>query len=340
MIDVAIAGGGPVGLAAAIGARLAGLETRLFEPRRGVIDKACGEGIMPGGLDELERLGVRVAGSAQPLAGIRYLDGERSVEARLPRPGAGVRRTLLHRALLERASEVGVRGLARAPGPLHQDASGVDVGGVRARYLIAADGLRSPIRRQLGLERPRRGASRLGVRRHFATPPWTDCVEVHLAPGAEAYVTPVGRELVGVALLYAGGRRRRFDELLEAFPALRSRLVDPCSAERGAGPFEQRVHRRVSGRVLLAGDAAGYVDPLTGEGLHLGLASARLAVAAILGDDPAAYERGWRRRARAPWLLTRALLRVRRSPPLAARLVPALERAPWLFSAGLRIVGG
>jgi flavin-dependent dehydrogenase len=339
LIDVLVVGGGPTGLAAAIGAALAGFETVLLEPRRGVIDKACGEGLMPGALGELARLGVAPQ-PAQPFAGIRYVDGERSVAATFRTPGAGLRRTVLHEALGKRAEAVGVVHREQRADGVRQDASGVETAGIRARWLVAADGLHSPIRRQLGLLLPPRRAPRLGARRHFACARVPDCVEVHLAPGMEAYVTPVSADEVGVAILYAGARRIPFARLLGRFPALAGRLGEPRSSERGAGPFEQRVRRRVAGRVLLAGDAAGYLDPLTGEGLHLGFASARLAVESILRGAAGAYERRWRRRAMAPWCLTAVLLRVRRTPPLASHMVPVLAHAPWLFGAGLRVLAG
>ncbi len=339
MIDVLVVGGGPTGLAAAIGAAQAGLETVLLEPRRGVIDKACGEGLLPGALDELTRLGVEIPGE-QPFSGIRYLEGARTATARFRSPGAGVRRTALHQALAQRAAAVGVVHRAGRADGIRQDARSVETAGLSARWLVAADGLHSPIRRRLGLAGPPRLPPRLGARRHFACARVPECVEVHLAPGMEAYVTPVAADEVGVAILYTGARRAPFDRLLAGFPALARRLGEPRSRERGAGPFEQRVRRRVAGRVLLAGDAAGYLDPLTGEGLHLGFASARLAVEALRRGEPEAYERAWRRRARASWGLTALLLQVRRSPALAPCLVPVLRRAPWLFDAGLRVLGG
>jgi flavin-dependent dehydrogenase len=339
VIEVLVVGGGPTGLAAAIGAAQAGLETVLLEPRCGVIDKACGEGLMPGALAELSRLGAALP-ALQPFWGIRYVDGERTATAPLRAPGAGVRRTVLHEALSKQAEAVGVvRREHRADG-VRQGGGSVETAGLRARWLVAADGLHSPIRRQLGLLLPPRGPARLGVRRHFACRDVPDCVEVHLSLEAEAYVTPVTPDEVGVAILYAGPRRVPFAQLLSHFPALAARLGEPRSRERGAGPFEQRVRRRVAGRVLLAGDAAGYLDPLTGEGLHLGLASARMAVDVIRSGTPGAYELQWRLRALAPWLLTSVLLKVRRTPPLATRLVPVLQGAPWLFGAGLRILAG
>src|SRR5687767_3628632 len=97
-VDVAIVGGGPVGLAAAIEARLAGLSVTVLEQRAGTIDKACGEGLMPGAIPLLQRLGIDPPGV--DLRGVRYRSGSRTVEHRFAgRPGRGVRRTELHRQL-------------------------------------------------------------------------------------------------------------------------------------------------------------------------------------------------------------------------------------------------
>src|SRR6185312_16997323 len=99
---------------------------------------------------------------------------------------------------------------------ISQDGRSVSAGGLRARYLVAADGLHSPIRRRLGLQRPSRRAPRWGQRQHFTVAPWTDLVEVYWSPAAEAYVTPTGPGQVGVALLSA--RRAAFSQLLQGFP--------------------------------------------------------------------------------------------------------------------------
>ncbi|MFJ6722849.1 NAD(P)/FAD-dependent oxidoreductase, partial [Streptomyces sp. NPDC091259] len=73
MIDLLVAGGGPAGLATAIHGALAGLEVVVAEPRPTPIDKACGEGLMPGAVHRLAELGVPVAG--RDFRGIRYVDG-------------------------------------------------------------------------------------------------------------------------------------------------------------------------------------------------------------------------------------------------------------------------
>ena len=273
MIDVLIAGGGPAGLATAIRCAQAGLAVTVAEPRPGPVDKACGEGLMPGAVARLAAIGVHPAG--RPFRGIRYLDSRRRADALFhDGPGLGVRRTTLHAALAARAVQLGIPVLPVRVTGFTQHRHGVSAAGVEARYLVAADGLHSVIRRACALDpRPARHP-RFGLRRHFRMTPWADMVEVYWARGSEAYVTPVADDLVGVAFLGGGGGG--FDSRLAAFPALRERLsgAPPASSVRGAGPLRQDVRSRVAGSVLLVGDASGYLDALTGEGIGMALAQA------------------------------------------------------------------
>jgi len=331
--DVLVVGGGPVGLAAAIEARMAGLSVVVVEPRVGPIDKACGEGLMPGAVVALSRLGVHPDG--QPLAGISYRDDRSHVDHRFrAERGLGVRRTVLHAALLDRCAGLGAERVVARVTEVRQGPTDVEAAGVSARWLLACDGLHSTVRRLVGLEaaEPRSPARssgrRFGLRRHFAVSPWSDLVEVHWGPTAEAYVTPVGSGEVGVALL--GPRGVDFDLALGAFPALSRRLAGagPTSTVRGAGPLRQRTTARTAGRVRLVGDASGYVDALTGEGLRVGLAQARAAVAHL--DDGAGYERAWRAATRDYRLLTSGLVAWATSPARRG-VVPVAKAAPWLF---------
>lgn len=334
MIDLLVAGGGPAGLATALHAARAGLSVQLLEPRSGVIDKACGEGLMPGALAALQALGVDPHG--HPITGIAYCaPGQRATADFRGGPGRGVRRTVLHSALREAVDAAGVEVVRVPVRRLTQDADGVDVDGRRGRYLVAADGLHSHLRRSLGLDRERRGAGRYGQRRHYAMTPWTEQVEVHWARDAEAYVTPVAPDLVGVAVLST--TRRSYDDHLAAFPALLERLAvaDEASDVRGAGPLRQGARRRTAGRVLLVGDAAGYVDALTGEGVALALGQAAAAVRAVEADDVHGYEADWRRLTRRYRWLTGGLVAATTPRPLRRAIVPAARTLPPVFGAAV-----
>ncbi len=341
MIDVAVVGGGPVGLAAAIEARLAGLSVVICEPRRPPVDKACGEGLMPGAVRALERLGVRPDGV--PFVGIRYLDGRWSAEHRFSAGlGLGARRTALHEALAARAAELGVSVFPVRAAQVSQDSWGVTVApGIGARWLLACDGLHSTVRREVGLARTPSAAQslpaallgrRYGLRRHYMVTPWSDFVEVHWTRSAEVYVTPVGDRLVGVAVL--GGPGLDYDTVLDEV-GLSGRLsaAQAASTLRGAGPFRQRAVRRTAGRVLLVGDAAGYVDALTGEGLRIGFAQARAAVAAVVAGEPEHYEHSWRRITRDYRALTTMLVAAGRRRRVRRRIVPLAQRLPGLYGA-------
>ncbi|MGW2831517.1 NAD(P)/FAD-dependent oxidoreductase [Streptomyces sp. NPDC001286] len=337
MLDLLIVGGGPAGLATAIHAARAGLDVLVAEPRTTPVDKACGEGLMPGAVRALAELGITPPG--HPLRGIRYVDAadarQRAEAGFRHGLGLGVRRTDLHAALARRVAELGVpvRPVKVDAVTVRQDTGSVGAAGLTARYLAAADGLHSPVRRHLGLDLPDPRPPRYGLRRHFTVAPWTDHVEVHWSTRAEAYVTPLAPELVSVAILTS--ERAPFDVQLADFPDLAARLAThTSSAVRGAGPLRQRVRGRVADRVLLVGDAAGYIDALTGEGISLALAGAAQLVRCVREDRPQDYERAWRRASLRHRLLTDTLVRLRVRPQLTRLIVPTAARLPFLF-AGL-----
>ena len=329
-VDVIVVGGGPVGLACAIEARMAGLTVAVVEPRDGVIDKACGEGLMPGAVPLLERLGVDPAG--MPLRGVSYNTPRRRAD-HLFRTGAGrgVRRTVLHSALSARAAALGVERVVARVETLEQDADGVVAAGIRGSWLFGADGLHSSVRRLAGLEGSApRSRRRFGITRHFAMEPWTDLIEIHWAAHAEVYVTPLAPDLVGVSLL--GPARTDFDETIAGVPALASRLLGLTSVSglKGAGPFRQRATAPSRGRVLLVGDASGYVDAITGEGLRLGFDQARLAVERVTyGLD---YDASWLRATRDFRVLTSRLVLAATSPARPA-IVPLARALPGLYGS-------
>lgn len=367
--EVVVVGGGPVGLATAIAARARGLAVRVIDFRRPPIDKACGEGLMPDGVAWLATHGVSVPPEDSfRFTGIRYVDGGEAAEARFAgAAGLGVRRPVLHAALVRRAEaagvelewgtrvlglEVGAAGRAGSRGSTAPDgaesAAGRSVAAIRletsagvreARWVVGADGLRSRVRRWAGLEgAPTRSLRRFGTRRHYGVPPWTDVVEVHWAESCEAYVTPVSPREVGVAMLWSGDRRGVRD-CLPLFPALERRLAGAAvtTRDRGAGPLRQRPRAAAAGRVALVGDAAGYLDAITGEGMALGFHQAEALAEALAAGDLRLYRRAVRRLVALPFALIRALLFAERHPALRRRLVRTLRREPELFARLLAV---
>jgi len=333
--DLLVVGGGPGGLATALHARRHGLSVIVAEPREGPIDKACGEGLMPGGLAELTSLGVDPAG--MPLRGIAYLGEQgkyRRAEARFHRgPGRGVRRTTLHAALAARAKEQDTEWIRTRVTSIQQDSHGVTAAGIRAKWLVGADGLHSAVRRAVGIRATVGTPRRYGVRWHFKVPAWSEFVEVYWSRLGEAYVTPVEPDLVGVAILSRG------QPDLAWFPRLARQLEGADRGQaRGCGPLRQVVSRRVAGRVLLVGDAAGYEDALTGEGVSLAVKQAGAVIDAIVNHSPASYEASWHRVTRNYRLLTRGLV-LASSPAVARRaIVPAGQLLPRAFRFGVNIL--
>jgi len=341
MVDVVVAGGGPAGLTTAIAARLRGFEVIVLDRARPPLDKACGEGLMPDGGEVLESLGVDLRGvESHPFRGIRYIDDQLSAEGEFPdAPGLGVRRTELHGALQCRAEALGVnlRWGVRVQG-IVADGFETDDGVVRGRWLVGADGRASRIRLWSGLDgRPAR-RRRFGVRRHFELEPWSDLVEVHWADCREAYVTPVGENLVGVALLWSG-KAATFDELLASFPRIQRRLENApvASKDRGAGPLQQRCQTVISGNLALVGDASGYLDAITGEGLALSFRQAVALIDAIAVGDLDQYVVAHRRIVGYPNAITRLLLFVERHPRLRRRVMRSLAADPSLMSRFLAL---
>jgi flavin-dependent dehydrogenase len=330
--DLLIVGGGPAGLATALHARRHGLSVIVAEPREGPIDKACGEGLMPGGLAELASLGVDPFG--MPFRGIAYVSEHHRAEGRFRTgPGRGVRRTTLHAALAARAKEQDTEWIRTRVTSVQQDAHGVTAAGVRAKWLVGADGLHSSVRRAVGIEATAGTPRRYGVRWHYRVPVWSEFVEVYWSRWGEAYVTPVEPDLVGVAIL-SGGRPD-----LAWFPRLAQHLGDASHGQaRGCGTLRQVVSRRVAGRVLLVGDAAGYEDALTGEGISLAVKQAGALVNAIVDDAPSSYEAAWHRVTRKYRLLTRGLVLATRPRAVRRVVVPAGELLPGVFGRAVNIL--
>jgi len=339
--EVLIVGGGPAGLAAAIAARKKGFEVTVVDGARPPIDKACGEGVMPDGVALLGELGVELAeDEVVPFRGIRFAAGGLSAWGLFPESqGLGIRRTTLHRAMVRRAGAVGVDLLwgTRVRG-LSSEAVVTDGGRIRARWIVAADGGGSFMRRWAGLDRPYKQRRRVGIRRHYEVMPWTDYVEVLWGDGCEAYITPVGAGEVCVAILLSDPRLR-FQEALSQFPSVehRFRRAPVSSRQRGAPTAYCRYPAVVRGRIALVGDASGSVDAITGDGLSLAFHQAFALAEALETGNLHRYERAHRRIVALPGWMTQLLLTIDDHPRLRQRALRALAREPDLFSRLLAI---
>src|SRR5665648_305637 len=165
---------------------------------------------------------------------------ERRVEGGPPHPSPGTGpEVVVDRVPAGPVADPAQRVAVRV-GDIVATADSVEAAEVSARWLLACDGLHSTVRRLTGLEvtDDKAGRRRFGLRRHYGVAPWTDLVEVHWARSAEAYVTPVAPDLVGVALL--GPARTGWEETLAALPELGEHLAGaPVVARplvRGAPP--------------------------------------------------------------------------------------------------------
>jgi flavin-dependent dehydrogenase len=341
--DIVIVGGGPVGLAAAIAARQRGFEVLVADREMPPIDKPCGEGLMPEGVSVLGALGIQPNGHAVPFRGLRFTEAGLSAEAGFgAEHGLGIRRTVLHRLLVDGAAEAGVATRwGEAVTRVSRD--GVELGGrkVACRWVVGADGRGSRVRHWAGLEPGSSERRRIGMRQHFRVTPWTDFVEVHWNDHGQAVVTPVAADEICISIL-ATNVRYRMSELIEFFPELRRRLdgAAPSSQASGALCGSSTMRAVVGGRVALIGDAAGTVDAITGEGLSIGFRAALALADALARDKLDQYAAAHRRISRMPRLMARLMLFVAARSGLRRRVLRGLNSQSRIFGFMLGVHTG
>lgn len=316
--DAIVVGGGPAGsttarLLAEAGCRVLLLDKAAF-PRH----KACSDYLNPAAVRELRALGVMPAlwaAHAHPMQAMRvYAPGERMFQATFQdvEPGhvaLGITRHQLDHLLLQCAAVAGVeirershvRDLVLDQGRV----SGVDVSGggarevIHAPIVIGADGHHSVVSRRLRLDLPVRWPRRTGLAAHFrGLGRLGDWGEMHVAPGGYAGLALLEDGLATVTLITnvdavagrSGSVEDYYAEKLAEIPVVREMVAgaERVGPLRGVGPLARQVRRRTGDGYLLVGDAAGFLDPFTGEGVYKALRGAQLAAPVIL----AALERG------------------------------------------------
>jgi geranylgeranyl reductase family protein len=331
--DVAVVGAGPAGSTAAALFAQRGYHVVLLDRAHFPRAKACAEYMSPGVREVMRRLGLEGAlARACPVPGMEIVsprgarlrvqyetDGRRRYAATLPRQA-------LDLLLLEHAAAAGahvIEGVV-ARMPLVEDGAVRGVFGrlqhrdlpVRARLTVVADGSRSVLARALNLSTAPRWPVRLGLVAHYAGPaPLRDGFgEMHVAHSGYCGVAPLPDGLLNVALVVRADALRtspyaatQFMEQWIASQARLRRLLEGCervTPVRGVGPIGSRTSRVQAPGALLVGDAAGFFDPFTGEGIYRALRSAELAAqfgsAALAqadisrGESLAGYDAAWR----------------------------------------------
>jgi flavin-dependent dehydrogenase len=384
--DIVIAGAGPAGsLAAAILAR-AGLRVRVFERSRFPRHKLCGDTLNPGALSVLRRhfdVAALIA-SSEPIDGM-MLTGPGGVHVRGEYgdgvAGRAITREVLDQWLLDRATgagavieqEVVIRDAAIADGRV----AGVIADGRsgkalthRARMVIAADGRRSAIAIGRGLSRQPARPRRWAIGAYFSdVSGMTSLGEMHVRRGHYIGVAPVPGGLINACLVVPHpASRRPFGETNEAatWPmsqpaaALNQALRDdPELAPRFAharaaspavmlGPMAVDTTAVGESGLLLAGDAAGFIDPMTGDGLRFALLGAEIAAGVAkefldgtLSIDRAHLELAERRRRafQSKWRFNRALRSLVSSPSSVTAAAATAKVLPSVFSKIINYAG-
>lgn len=374
--DVLVVGGGVAGAATARLLAEAGHAVIVLDRACFPRDKPCGEGVMPTGVRLLDRLGILAKIPPERrhfLRGVGFVvNGRDRVCGSFPDvgegfdQGLGVRRLVLDHQVLEHARahpKVAVHESEPALDARWPPRGLAEVTTSRARYrariIVGADGLRSLMRRKLGLELSRGRRRRYALRAHFTFGkgwPLPDYVMVYRDALAECYTTPVSATELEVALLVERGRMKSFagrlepayDAYLKGLPHLRAVVAcgQRTSAVLACGPFDVWARSRVADRAILVGDAGGYLDPLTGEGIALALQGAYWAAEtvddALRRDDlSGARLRPYHLRVEqalgSSRMLARALLGLVRHERLAAFLVRRLACCPELYTTLLAV---
>ena len=317
MYDVIVSGAGPAGSVAALLLARAGAKALVLDRARFPRDKLCGDTVNPGGVALLRRYGLEHAlDGALPIDGM-IVTGASGVRVE-GHYGPGIRgRAIVRRdldvRLLASAAAAGADidegvlvtgpivesedGTPRVLGVVSKISGGRPVS-IRSRIVIAADGRHSRVARALGLSRHPASPRRWAVGGYFEqVAGLTACGEMHVRDDRYVGVAPLPHGITNACVVTAAraGLRQPETLLLESLRA-NPALADRFSAARliapvvSLGPLAVDCEAPGADGLLLAGDAAGFIDPMTGDGLRFALRGAELAALAAIE----ALEHGWR----------------------------------------------
>ena len=371
VVGAGVAGSTTAALLAQQGFRILLVEKATF-PR----EKVCGEGLMPAGADILHKLGLLSqlrAQRAKAFSGISfYLSPNRCLELNFGEIAQTARGWVVPRMVLDEslarfaAQQPGLQlceafqVLSAHTGPKQVEITGLYQGKLqthRARLLIGADGIRSRFHNGFGIHRLKRRARRFALRASYDQLQGNgDLVEVHCCEAGEAYVAPMDNGAARITLLLFGSAQRKrgaplsdlYFEKLSLFPRVVQRLKSPYpqGPVQSTGAVSLEVSRCHGQRLLLVGDAAGAVDPVTGQGMTVALKDAQLACQVLKErlhedrlseQDLGEYTRVRNGYFRPSFRLAQMLLCAVQHPFLGRQTLKTLSRSPILRQKILRM---
>jgi len=296
--DALIVGGGPAGSSSALRLARAGFEVSVLERAAFPRTKVCGEYVSPGACKVLAELGLLDAIAAEAFA-LRTIAlagfGTEPVRLRLPDRGAlSIPRSRFDEILLEAACNEGATAIGGSFLDVEESRDGVVVSyrdrdgtirNVECRVLVGADGAFSSVAQRAGMARRRGRGGRWAVGGHLTGQGDEDALEMYVGPGGYYARNPLGNGKANSMLVMPDARRGAdADRTVIELTKGKCRFEEDKLERRVAvGPLRYSADVAARGRVLLAGDAAGLLDPFVGQGMAIALETSSSVVTAVDG---------------------------------------------------------